>query len=126
MERLLNKSYNLSLVQMGEKACMRLTLKEISSTFEVLNELMCKQTVQQEMILSDETPANQMKMIMDMSLQRENIQEKIYAKIQDCRRKNNVELMDQLKMESQMMILRFSDFQKREDNIYRRYLQERL
>lgn len=111
---------------MGEKACMRLTLKEISSTFEVLNELMCKQTVQQEMILSDETPANQMKMIMDMSLQRENIQEKIYAKIQDCRRKNNVELMDQLKMESQMMILRFSDFQKREDNIYRRYLQERL
>ena len=25
-----------------------------------------------------------------------------------------------------MMILRFSDFQKREDNIYRRYLQERL
>lgn len=94
VERLLNKSYNLSLVQMGEKACMRLALKEISSTFEILNELMCKQTVQQEMILSDETPANQMKMIMDMSLQRDNIQDKIYTKIQDCRRKNNVELMD--------------------------------
>ena len=46
VDKLLTKVYNQGLVHMGEKASMRMTLKEVSSSLDVLNELMCKQTVQ--------------------------------------------------------------------------------
>ena len=125
VDRLLTKVYNQGLTHMGEKACMRLTLKEISSTLDILNELMCKQTVQQELILNEDTPANQMKQIMDMSLQKENQQSLIEGRIYDNRRKTNMQLVDSIRMEGQMMSMRFKDFQKREDNIYTRFVKER-
>ncbi len=46
VDTLLTKAYNQGLVQMGEKAAMRFTLKEVSASLDTLNELMCKQMVQ--------------------------------------------------------------------------------
>ena len=42
----MTKAYNQGLVQIGEKAAVRFTLKEVSATLDTLNELMCKQMVQ--------------------------------------------------------------------------------
>ena len=43
---------------MGEKLCMRTVLKEVQKTMECLNEDLCKQAVQQDMILQDDTPSH--------------------------------------------------------------------
>jgi hypothetical protein len=37
VERMLNKVYNQGLVQMGEKACMRVALKELATLLDELN-----------------------------------------------------------------------------------------
>jgi hypothetical protein len=42
VERALTRNFNQALAHMGEKACMRLALKEVSSSLDTLNELMCK------------------------------------------------------------------------------------
>lgn len=61
VDRMLNKVYNQSLVQMGEKACMRVALKELAVLLDELNQVMCKQVVQQDIVLSDDTPTSQMR-----------------------------------------------------------------
>lgn len=47
---------------MGEKVCMRMTLKDLLLLLDEVNDKICKQSVQQEMVLSDkETPAHQIR-----------------------------------------------------------------
>lgn len=60
---------NRSFALMGEKACMRMVLKEMSTVLEDLSSRMCQQTVQQEIIMNEETPLSQMRQIMDLQLQ---------------------------------------------------------
>lgn len=109
-ERVLTKVWHKSLATMGEKASMRLSLKEMAATLDTLNELMCKQTVQQELILSDETPAHQLKQIMDMSLHQQRADVMIQEKQAACKRKSNMQMIETIRMESQMMAMRFQDF----------------
>jgi len=41
VDKLLTKAYNSSLANMGEKACMRMCLKELAVTMDSLNQKMC-------------------------------------------------------------------------------------
>jgi len=53
---------------MGEKACMRMTMKELVVLLDELNQSVCKQSVHQEIMMSEDTPNSQMKQLMDLSL----------------------------------------------------------
>jgi hypothetical protein len=41
VDKLLTRAYNNTLSHMGEKACMRLCLKELAVTMDDLNQKMC-------------------------------------------------------------------------------------
>ena len=43
---------------MGEKACMRMTMKELVILLDDLNQSVCKQAVHQEIIMSEDTPSS--------------------------------------------------------------------
>ena len=47
---------------------MRMTMKELVVLLDELNQSVCKQSVHQEIIMSEENPSAQMKQIMDLSL----------------------------------------------------------
>ena len=85
VDKLMTKAYNQGLVQMGEKAAVRYTLKEVCATLDTLNELMCKQMVQQDIVLNEDTPSSQLKQIMSMPLVADKEE-----KLGNLKRKNNM------------------------------------
>jgi hypothetical protein len=62
---------------------------------------------------------------MEMSLQRDSQDLLIVNRVRESRTKTNVQLIDSIRMESQMMAMRFKDYQNREENIYTRFIKER-
>lgn len=127
---------------MGEKACMRLALKELAVLLDELNQSMCKQSVQQDIVLSEDTPTSQMRQIMDLSMsQQRNSAQRARRPGEDLsdepmsgadserllalRRKSNLQLIESIRMDSRMMNIRFADFLAKENNIYTRLAKER-
>ena len=127
---------------MGEKACMRLALKELAVLLDELNQSMCKQSVQQDIVLSEDTPTSQMRQIMDLSMsQQRNSAQRAHKPGNDpsddpisgadserllaLRRKSNLQLIESIRMDSKMMNIRFADFLTKENNIYTRLAKER-
>lgn len=56
-DRIRSQVYRLALAQMGEKACMRFALKDVLGILEGLNSKICRQSVQQEIVMTQEDPA---------------------------------------------------------------------
>jgi hypothetical protein len=58
---LLTRVYNQALAQMGEKACMRMAMKEMALILDDLNQVMCRHSVHQEIMMGENTGSQQMR-----------------------------------------------------------------
>lgn len=138
---------------MGEKACLRMTLKEMLLMLDGINDKICKQSVQQEMMLNadnqipegsnqglsskNQTAESQIRFIMDMMVSNSHRmdqgsgqidpdeEQERDRKLQELRSKSNLQLMESIRMDAKMMNLRFNDILSKENNIYLMLAKER-
>ena len=120
---------------------MRMAMKEIALILDELNQIMCKQAVHQEIMMSEDTGTSQMRQIMDLSLREQKssakrrhdrsldseevLDSQTKKLLEGLKKKSNLQLIETLRMDSKMMQIRFDEFMSREGNIYNLYAKER-
>jgi hypothetical protein len=122
-ERVRSRVYRLALAQMGEKACMRFALKDVLGTLEGLNAKICRQSVQQEIVMTQDDPAEQLQALTEI-IEAEDAELPSLGTGQ-FREMNNRELIEQVKIFAKMMKGRFDELLSAENNLYVSYAKER-
>lgn len=68
--------------------------------------------MQQDLLLQDDTPSHQLQMALQDSI-----------KDRQDKNRTNVELIESIRMEAQLMEMRFNDFSTREHSIYSKFVE---